>query len=98
MINSKKNHDIKNRTILSQIDKIDKLEKMISELKISCEEKDSVIASINVLREDLFTIINQLKKKSDEYDSIISDLMEMRKVMNQTVFKGRWKLIRLLLK
>lgn len=98
MIMSKKKPDIKNRTILNQIDKIDKLEKTISELEISCEEKDKVIASINVLRDDLFTVINQLKKKSDEYDVLIADLMEMRKVMNQTVFKGRWKLIRLLLK
>lgn len=98
MIMSKKKPDIKNRTILNQIDKIDKLEKTISELEISCEEKDKVIASINVLRDDLFTVINQLKKKSDEYDVLIADLMEMRKVMNQTVFKGRWKLIRWLLK
>lgn len=98
MINGKKKPDIKNRTILNQIDKIDKLEKAVSELKISCEEKDKIIASINVLRDDLFIVINQLKKKSDEYDVLIADLMEMRKVMNQTVFKGRWKLIRWLLK
>lgn len=95
---SKKKPDIKNRMILNQIDKIDKLEKTISELEISCEEKDKVIASVNVLRDDLFAVINQLKKKSDEYDVLIADLMEMRKVMNQTVFKGRWKLIRWLLK
>ena len=98
MIDGKKKPDIKNRTILNQIDKIDKLEKTVSELKISCEEKDKIIASINVLRDDLFIVINQLKKKSDEYDVLIADLMEMRKVMNQTVFKGRWKLIRWLLK
>lgn len=95
---SKKKPDVKNRMILNQIDKIDKLQKTISELEISCEEKDKVIESVNALRDDLFTTINQLKKKSDEYDVLIADLMEMRKVMNQTVFKGRWKLIRLLLK
>ena len=94
----KNKSDIKNRMILNQIDKIDKLQKTISELEISCEEKDKIIKSINVLRDDLFATVNKLKKKGERYDELIADLMAMRKVINQTVFKGRWKLIRLLLK
>ncbi|MBR5604315.1 MAG: hypothetical protein IKW51_09000 [Bacteroidales bacterium] len=98
MRKNKNKSDVKNRIILNQIDKIDKLEKTICELKISCEEKEKVIKSINSIRDDLFMVINELKKKSNEYDVLTSDLIQMRKVMNQTVFKGRWKLIRLLLK
>lgn len=98
MIKIKKKPDRKNRMILNQIEKIDRLQKTVSELEISCEEKDKIIKSINYLRDDLFAVVNELKKQSDEYDILISDLMQMKKVMNQTVFKGRWKLIRLLLK
>lgn len=97
-LKTKKKSDVKNRMILNQIDKIDKLQKTISELEISCDEKDKVIESVNSLRDDLFAVINELKKKSEKYDILISDLMEMRKVMNQTVFKGRWRLVRWLLK
>lgn len=94
----KNKSDIKNRVILNQIDKIDKLQKVISDLEISCAEKDKVIESINDIRDNFLGIINELKEKKEEYDTLISDLTEMRKVMNQTVFKGKWKLIRLLLK
>lgn len=95
---NKKKSDMKNRMILNQIDKIDRLQKTIDELTISCEEKDKIIESINALRDDLFTTVNELKKKGEQYDKLIADLTAMKKVMNQTVFKGRWKLIRLLLK
>ena len=42
--------------------------------------------------------IKELKAKSEEYDKLLGDLLEMRKVMNQIVFKGRWKIIKLLMK
>lgn len=95
---NKKGSDLKSQIIVRQIDKIDALQKNISELEIDCAEKDKIINSINALRDDLFETVNTLKQESQKYDKLMAELMEMRNVMNQTVFKGRWKLIRLLLK
>lgn len=94
----KKKSDLINHIILKQVDEINELQKKISNLEINCAEKDEIVNSIDSLNSDLFNIVNELKQKSEEYDSLISDLKEMKKTINQTVFKGRWNLIRLLIK
>ena len=95
---NKKKSDLKSQIILRQVDKIDSLQKKVSDLEIDNAKKDEIINSINALRDDLFTTVNELKGKGEKYDELIAELIQMRNVMNQTVFKGRWKLIRLLLK
>ena len=94
----RKKSDLRGQIIKRQIDKIDSLKNDISKLKIDCEEKDKIINSVNSLRDDLIETIETLKAKGEEYDKLISDLKEMRKIMNQEVFKGRWKIIKWLLK
>lgn len=94
----KKKSNLINHIILKQVDEINELQKKISNLEINCAEKDEIVNSIDSLNSDLFNIVNELKQKSEEYDSLISDLKEMKKTINQTVFKGRWNLIRLLIK
>lgn len=95
---SKNKSDTKSQIILRQVDKIDALQKNISDLKIDNAKKDEIINSISSLRNDLLTVVNELKDKGERYDELLAELIQMRSVMNQTVFKGRWKLIRLLLK
>lgn len=88
----------KNKVIKQQLDEIDRLQKLVSKLEISCEEKDTIVHSIDFLRKNLIETINDAKAKSREFDRLMRELIEMKQVMNQTVFKGRWKLIRLLMK
>ena len=95
---NKNKFDSKSQTIVRQVDKIYSLQKKVSALEIDNAKKDEIINSINALRDDLLMTVNELKSKSEKYDELIAELLQMRKVMNQTVFKGRWKLIRLLLK
>ena len=95
---SKNKSDLKSRIISRQIDKINSLQKEISSLQIDNVKKTKLLNSINSLRDELFNTVNELKNKSNKYDELICELMQMINVMNQTVFKGRWKLIRLLLK
>lgn len=95
---NKKKSDLRNKIIVKQVDKIDALQKQISLLEIDNAKKDEIIITVNALRDDLFEIVNELKGKGEKYDGLIAELMQMRSVMNQTVFKGKWKLIRLLLK
>ena len=78
--------------------KVDALQKKVSDLEIDNAKKDEIINAINALRNDLFAIVNELNGKSEKFDELFDELMQMRKVINQTVFKGRWKLIRFLLK
>lgn len=95
---NKKKYDVKNQIIKRQIDEIDNLKKTVSKLEISCEEKDKIIDSIDVLYNDLLKTIDDLKVKGNEYDKLISELSEMKTVMNQIVFKGKWKIIKLLIR
>lgn len=95
---NKKKSDFRNQIIVRQVDEIDALQKKVSDLEIDNAKKDEIINAINALRNDLFAIVNELNGKSEKFDELFDELMQMRKVINQTVFKGRWKLIRFLLK
>lgn len=98
MNRKKKKSDLRSQIIVRQVDKIDSLQKQVSLLEIDNVKKDEIINSINALRDDLFETVNELRGKGEEYDKLVAELIQMRNVMNQEVFKGRWKLIRLLLK
>ena len=94
----KKKLKYKDQIIKRQTEKIDSLTKIISDLEIDCSEKDKIIDSISELQNDMEQVIKELKEKDEEYNKLISELLEMRKIMDQEVFKGKWKLIKLLLK
>jgi chromosome segregation ATPase len=98
MKKTNKKSDFKNQIINRQIDEIEHLKQKISKLEIDCKEKDSLINSVDSIRSDLTSVVSKLKEQSQQYDGLIAELYQMKTVMNQTVFKGRWKLIRLLLK
>lgn len=91
-------HEAQKKVILAQIEKIGKLKKQISDLEIDNQKKDAIINSITDIREELENTVEDLKEKREEYEKLIDELQQMKKVMNQTVFKGRWKLIKILLK
>lgn len=90
--------EIKDKIIKRQIVEIDRLKKNVSTLEVSCEKKEKLINSFETLRTEMENTVNGLKEKENEYDVLIEDLKKMRSVMNKTVFKGRWRLIKLLLK
>lgn len=89
---------MKSRIIKRQIDEIDSLKKKIADLEIDCKDKDEIIKSIDTLRIDFKETIDDIKRKGEAYDKLIDELTEMKKVMNEEVFKGRWNLVRLLIK
>ena len=93
-----KKSDIKSQIIDRQINEIEHLKQEVSKLEIDCEAKNNLINSINYLLNDFVSVIDELKNQQREYNKLIEELYKMKYVINQTVFKGRWKLIRLLLK
>lgn len=90
--------EFKDKIIERKNNEIESLKELISNLQITCEEKDGIINAVDGFHKELNKIIDELKESKKEYDSISKELFEMRKVMNQTVFKGRWKIIKWLLK
>ncbi len=95
---SNRKYQSQKKTIMRQMEEIEKLRQEVENLQIDCNKRDELIDSINSIRDEFYEVIDDIKAKGEEYDALISDLKQMRQVMNHTYFKGKWKLIKLLLK
>lgn len=96
---SRKNRsDFKDQIIDRKNDQIDFLKKKIEELEISNDEKDDIISSIEEYRKDLSDSVAELRKCREEYNRLADELHQMRRVIDETVFNGKWKFIKWLAK
>lgn len=77
---------------------ISKQSEEIKRLKLELEEKDKIINSVVTLKKELTENVEEYKRLKNEYKSLINQLRKMKDIMNQEVYKGRWWLIKLLLK
>lgn len=93
-----KKYETQKKIVLRQLDEIEKLKSSISELEIDSEKRTELIDSITDIRTELYEVINDLSERREEYTRLIEDLKQMKMVMNQTVFKGKWRLVKLLLR
>lgn len=93
-----KKYETQKKIVLRQLDEIEKLESSISELEIDSEKRTELIDSITDIRTELYEVIDDLSERREEYTRLIEDLKQMKMVMNQTVFKGKWRLVKLLLR
>lgn len=93
-----KKYETQKKIVLRQLDEIEKLKSSISELEIDSEKRTELIDSITDIRTELYEVIDDLSERREEYTRLIQDLRQMKMVMNQTVFKGKWRLIKLLLR
>ena len=91
-------YETKKKIVLRQLDEIEKLKSSIFELEIDSEKRTELIDSITDIRTELYEVIDDLSERREEYTRLIEDLRQMKMVMNQTVFKGKWRLIKLLLR
>ncbi len=96
--NYKKRLDFQQKIVTRQSEQIESLKLEVEKLKLKCKEKDEIIKSVDLLRKELEQNVADSKKYKDEYKRLIKELKDMRKIMNQEVYKGRWKLIRFLIK
>lgn len=93
-----KKYETQKKIVLRQLNEIEKLKSSISELEIDSEKRTELIDSITDIRTELYEVIDDLSERREEYTRLIEDLRQMKMVMNQTVFKGKWRLIKLLLR
>lgn len=97
-VKKKKFDSLKNKIIKRQTEEIDFLKNEISSLEIDLKKKEELNNSLNVLRDDLTSVVFELREQKEEYDRLIKEVTEMKNAMNKIVYKNKWSLVRLLLK
>lgn len=95
---STKEQDVKSKIIQKQADEIKFLEEEVANLKVMCEEKDKIINSISPLREELQSLIDEAKSKMSDYDAGVAEVKKMKKIFDEELYRGRWNLVKLLIK
>lgn len=96
--NYKKRLDFQQKMTARYLEQINNLKVENEKLKNELKEKNEVINSVASLRKELTENVNEVKKYKKEYKRLIQELKMMKSIVNQEVYKGRWWLIRLLLK
>lgn len=90
--------EFQKKMISRQSEQIDGLKSEIEKLKLECQKKDKIINSVSSLRSELVKDAEDVKQYKEEYRKLINELKNMKKILNQEVYKGRWWLIKFLIK
>lgn len=94
----KKRFQFQQKMISRQLKQIDDLKLENEKLKLELEEKNKIINSVASLKNELIENVNEAKKYKEEYKGLVNELRKMKEIINQEVYKGRWKLIKYLIK
>ena len=94
----KKRFEFQKKMISKQSEQIENLKSQIEKLELKCKEKDEIISSVDSLRNELINNIDEVKKHKKNYEELIKELRNMKNIINQTVYKNRWKWIKFLIK
>lgn len=94
----KKRYETQRKIVSRQLEQIKSLELEIEELEKRCKEKDDIINSVEPMRNELMQSVAEIKECKKEYKSLIEEVKKMKTIMNQDLYKGRWWLIRFLIK
>lgn len=96
--NYQRDYEFQKKLNERQAEEIKFLKSQIGELTSLCKEKDKIIYSVEPMRKELAENIKEIKEKKKEYNSLVNELKNMRKVMDEEFFKGRWKIVRWIIK
>lgn len=94
----KKRLDFQNQIISRQSQQIKNLEEDNEKLKERLKEKDEILNSIEPMRKEMKENINEYRSLKDQYKRLADELKQMKKIMNVTVYKGKWRLVKWLIK
>lgn len=96
--NYKKRLDFQNKIISRQSQQIDELELKLKKLEEKIKEKDEIINSVEPMRKELTENIKEHKRLKNNYKKLVDELNQMKEIMNVTVYKGKWRLVKWLIK
>lgn len=94
----KKKLEIQSKLIARQSEQIEELKSQNKALKLKCDEKDEIINSVEPLRKELTESIKKHKELRNEYTNLVKELRMMKKVIDETVYKNRWNIVKFLIK
>lgn len=94
----KKKLEVQQKIISKQSKQIEDLESQVQKLKLELKDKDEIINSIAPLRNKLLESVADADDCKKQYKELVNELRKMKDVFNQEVFKGRWCLVKLLIK
>lgn len=89
---------IKSGIIQHQADEIKSLKAQIDKLNIGCKEKDELINSVEHFQQEFTQILEELRDKKQEYEKILKEIKAMRDALNREVFKGKWSIVKWLIR
>lgn len=95
---ARKKQDLKSRTIQRQANQIKDMQKEINRLETRCKEQEEEIGSMAYMHDEMASLISELREKVKEYNSHLDEIKKMKAVFNKDLFKGRWSLVKLLVK
>ena len=84
--------------ISRQSQQIENLKKQNQKLKEKLKEKDEILSSIEPMRIEMKENIEEIKQKKKEYHSLVNELKQMKEILNQEVYRGRWRIVKWLIK
>lgn len=95
---ARRKQDAKSRTIQRQAAQIKDLKREIERLETLCREQEETISSTARMHDEMASLVSELKGKVKEYDSHIDEIKKMKAIFNKDLFKGRWNLVKFLVK
>lgn len=96
--NYKKRLDFQQKIISRKSEEIDELKAENEKLKLELQEKIDLINSVEPMRKELEQNVEEIKKYKKQYKSLVQELRKMKEIMNKEVYKGRWILVKLLIR
>lgn len=87
-----------NKIILRQSEQIKTLNAQVAKLKLEIEKKDNIINSVAFLKDELIQKNKDIDKHREEYRVLINELRKMKEIFNQEIYKGKWWLVKLLIR
>ena len=93
-----KKYGLQKKLISRQSEQIEALKLQIEALNAELATKDEIINNTYSLRNELKKSIDDAKKYKEQYVELIKELRKMKEIINQEVYKGKWTLVKFLIK
>ena len=90
--------EFQQKMVSRQSEQIDNLKSEIETLKIKLIEKDEIINAIEPMRKEMAESIKEHRSLTEQYKKLVEELQQMKKIINQEVYKNKWWLIKFLIK
>ena len=90
--------EFQQKMISRQSKQIEELELQVRNLKLEIEEKNKIINSTSSLRDEMAKNVADIEEHKMKYKELVDEVRKMKDVINQEVYKGRWWLVKLLIK